>query len=219
MKNNLEAKSGIYKITINDYYIYIGQSKCLRYRINTHIRELKDNKHYNKKFQSVFNKYPNTIKFEVVEYCDIDKLDEREMFYIEQFKSYNTKHGLNMSIGGDSQRKYKTIEEYKAARKQHYQDNIEEYKEYHNQWYQHNKEQLKENSKQYHRENKTRILAKSKEIRRKKGILSWKEKFEKRYNLSRPLTNKEWDTWRKLKQSSKDYAIKFLKTLPNLHTI
>ena len=88
MKNNLEAKSGIYKITINDYYVYIGQSNRLRYRINIHIKNLKDNKHCNKKFQNVFNKYPNTIKFEVVEYCDVNMLDDKLNLFLNSSLSF-----------------------------------------------------------------------------------------------------------------------------------
>lgn len=210
MKNNLEAKSGIYKITINDYYIYIGQSNCLRYRINIHIKNLKDNKHCNKKFQNVFNKYPNTIKFEVIEYCDIDMLDEREMFYIDYYKSYNTKHGLNMSIGGDCGcRKYKTKEEVKAVKKERFEK-----------WYRDNKEYYKKYNKQYRENNKDRCKEKCKEYRRKKGVLSKKERFEKHYSLNRALTNEEWNIWRTDKSISgshdKPYAIKYLKTLPNL---
>lgn len=228
-----EFKSGIYKITINDFYIYIGQSVDIERRWNDHLYELKHNKHCNKKFQSVFNKHSDNIKFEIIEECNVDKLDEREMFYIEQFKSYNNKHGLNMSIGGDcGSRKYKTREEAEAAKKeyfkqyrqdnkeylevkfkQYYQDNKEHLKQYHKQWYQDNKDVIKEKIKvifkQWYQDNK-----------KQKGILSKKERFESRYNLSRPLTNKEWNIWRTDKSISgshnKCYAIKFLKSLPNI---
>lgn len=236
MKNNLEAKSGIYKITINGYYIYIGQSNRLRYRINTHIKELKENKHYNKKFQNVFNKYPNTIKFEVVEYCDVDKLDEREMYWIAYYNSFNTNHGLNMGIGGDSNRHFKTIEEAEAAalekRREYYNNNIEKLREYSKQYRQDNEEKIKKYNKEYHIKNKEKILSYVKqyqqqhreEIRRKRGMLSrferYKLRFEKRYNCSRPLTSEEWNIWRIDKSVSgnysKEYAIKYLQSLPNL---
>ena len=121
--------TGIYKITINDYYIYIGQSVNIERRWSAHLNELKQNKHCNKKLQNVYNKYPDSVKFQILEECDIDELDEREMFYIKQFDTYNSDYGLNMNLGGDSNRKYKTKEEAEVARKQWYENNKEELKE------------------------------------------------------------------------------------------
>lgn len=224
MKNNLQDKSGIYKITINDYYIYIGQSMDIERRWYTHLNKLKRNRHQNTKFQNVFNKYPNTIKFEIIEECDVDKLDNKEMFYIEYFNTYKSDRGLNMSIGGDSNRKYKTKEEAEAAALEKYKQHREIYKDkikqYHKEYRKTHKDVLKqryvdnrEHLKQYHKQ----WYQKSK---KQKGILSRSERrklqFETRYNLSRPLTNKEWDTWRNTKNKFKRYVIKFLKTLPDL---
>lgn len=193
-----ELKSGIYKITINDYYIYIGQSVDIKCRWSNHLSKLKQNKHHNKKLQNVFNKYSDSIKFQIIEECSVDELDEREIFYIQQFKSYNTNYILNMSVGGDCKwRKYATKEEAEAARKQWYIDHKEKSRQYNTQYYQNNRNYFKYYCRQ-------------------KGILSKKEKFEKRYNLSRPLTNKEWDTWRNTKNNQKPYAIKFLQSLPNI---
>lgn len=251
--------TGIYKITINDYYIYIGQSMDIEGRWKQHLSELKQNKHYNKKLQNVYNKHSDNIKFEIIERCDINKLDEREMFYIEQFNAYNTKHGLNMSIGGDcGWRKYRTKEEAEAAalekckqwyennkeyfkqyciqycktherkfkqyhnqyNKQYYNTHIQEIKEHNKQYYYDNKEYCKQYFKQYYLDNIERNKEYHKERRRKRGILSKKEKFEKRYSLSRSLTDEEWHIWRTDKSVSgnkdKPYAIKYLKTLPNL---
>lgn len=268
-----KLKSGIYKITINDYYIYIGQSANIERRRNSHLNKLKQNIHCNKKIQNIYNKYPTTIKFEVIEYCDVDKLNEREAFYIQQLNTFNTKHGLNMDLGGFGHHKYKTQEEAEVATLKRYKDyynthieKIREYskqyrkthekelKEYCEQRYINNKEkikekckqwcynnmkkvseihkqyrkthekELKEYSKQWYRNNKKRILIKQKEHRRQKGILSHFERrklqFETRYNCSRPLTDEEWNTWMTDKSISGNrnrfYAIKFLKTLPNI---
>lgn len=199
-------RSGIYKITINDYYIYIGQSVDVKSRCKQHLRELKQNKHYNKRLQSVFNKYPNSIKFEILEECEIDKLDEREMFYIDYYRSYGTKHGLNMSIGGDcGWRKYKTKEDVEVAKKQYYYDNKEKIRSYTKQWYNNHEKELKVKRKRWYRDNK-----------KQKGILSKKERFEIRYSLSRSLTDEEWNIWCNTKHKFKCYAIKFLNTLSNI---
>lgn len=183
--------TGIYKITINDYYIYVGQSACVENRWNGHLNELKRNKHCNKKLQNTFNKHSDNIKFEIVEECDVNRLDEREIYWINYYRSYGAKHGLNMSMGGDCGcRKYRTKEEAEVAKKQWYIDHKEESRQYDTQY------------------------------RRQKGMLSWKERFEKRYNLSRPLTDDEWNIWITDKSISgshdKFYVIKYLKSLPNL---
>lgn len=219
--SELEFKSGIYKITINDYYIYIGQSVDVKSRWNGHLNELKQNKHYNKKMQSVFNKYSDSIKFEIIEECDERELDDKEIFYIEQFNTFDTNHGLNMSIGGDNgRRKYKTREEVEVAalerQRKYYKTHKEEISEYNTQYYQNNKSRIKEYSKKYRYDNIEYCKQYSNRRRRQKGILSWKEKFEIRYNLSRPLTNEEWDIWINTKNKGKSYVIKYLKSLPNL---
>lgn len=244
-------RSGIYKITINDYYIYIGQSMDIERRWNSHLSKLKQNRHCNRKLQSVFNKHSDSIKFEIIEECNTDELDNKEIYWIGYYRSYDTKHGLNMSIGGDSgHRKYKTREEAEVTRKekhkeyykvhkkeiseyykQYYNNNIEKLKEYSKQWHVNNKDKIKQYYKKYHQDNKECIRQQyrqwcrdnedyfnqyAKHYRRQKGILSKKERFEKRYNLSRPLTNREWDIWRNTKNHQQPYAIKFLKSLPNL---
>lgn len=256
-------KSGIYKITINSYYIYIGQSVNIERRWSTHLNELKQNKKlYNKKFQNVFNKYPDKIKFEIIELCDIDKLDEREMYWIEYYSSYNTKYGLNMSIGGDCGcRKYVTREEAEAAtlkkRKEYYKVHKEELREYSKQWYDEHKKEIHFNGRCYYKKNRKRLILYTKnyteehieqrkiyckkwysnnrekfieERRRNRKINQKKYKenkkqnrlkynklrFEKRYNLSRSLTDKEYNIWQSGKGRGVYYAIKYLKSLPNI---
>lgn len=132
----------------------------------------------------------------------------KEVYWIDYYKSYNTKHGLNMSIGGDhGNRKYKTKEEAKAALKKQ-RERYNTHKE------------IRERLRKYYNTHIDEIKEYHKERRRKRGILSWKGKFEKRYNLSRPLTSEEWNTWITDKSisgcHSKKYAIKYLKSLINI---
>ena len=77
-------KSGIYKITIGDY-IYIGSSICAKRRYTDHLLNLKKQKHSNKFFQSVFNKYPDKITFEVLFYCGKDKLVDIEQYTLDYY--------------------------------------------------------------------------------------------------------------------------------------
>jgi group I intron endonuclease len=76
-------KSGIYKITILNN-IYIGSSSNLARRLWEHEWRLKNNKHNNNHLQNVYNKY-NIENFitEILEYCKLEVLLEREQYYID----------------------------------------------------------------------------------------------------------------------------------------
>lgn len=73
-------KSGIYKIeNIINGKCYIGQSENLPIRIKTHINNIKKIKENNKELNIDAEKYGvENFKIEVIEYCDISKLDEKE---------------------------------------------------------------------------------------------------------------------------------------------
>ena len=92
---------GIYKITnIINEKVYIGQSINILRRWNEHIRELNKNLHVNKYLQSSWNKYgEENFKFEIVEECKIEELNEKEVYYINKYNSY--RNGYNGTIGGD----------------------------------------------------------------------------------------------------------------------
>lgn len=88
IKENLNSdliknKSGIYKIICKDHF-YIGSSKNLSKRLYSHIKSLKSNSHHNHTMQNCFNKYGiEEFWFEIIEYCDVSILIERESFYIK----------------------------------------------------------------------------------------------------------------------------------------
>jgi group I intron endonuclease len=103
-KNKIPPKCGIYKIRniINDH-IYIGQSSNLKNRFLDHYRMM------NNKRKNRFILYKATDKhnlknfvFEIIEFCEYDKLSEREVFYILKLnphyniiKSPQIKRGYN----------------------------------------------------------------------------------------------------------------------------
>lgn len=214
-------KSGIYKITINDYYIYIGQSMDVKSRWSAHLSELKRNRHRNTKLQNVFNKYFDTIKFEVVEYCDVNMLDEREIYWIDYYRSYGSDHGLNLSIGGNcGSRKYKTKEEAEVARKENNKEYRKTHEEERKEYRKTHKKETKQYNKQYYKTHEEERKQYAKQYRRQKGVLPhsqrFKLQFEKRHKLSRSLTDEEWNIWKSTKNKQKYYAIKFLNTLPNI---
>lgn len=86
--------------------MYIGQSQDIMDRWSKHLTALKCGKHENKYLQSAYDKYgKDNFQFNVLEYCDVDKLNEREIYYINL---YNTlKDGYNLCEGGNGTRGYK----------------------------------------------------------------------------------------------------------------
>ena len=89
---------GIYRITINNK-VYIGQSVNIYKRKTYHESYIKRNKHANAYMQRAFNKY-NDFKFEVIEECSIEELDERECYWIDYYDCLNGEFGYNLQSGG-----------------------------------------------------------------------------------------------------------------------
>ena len=96
---------GIYKITnIVDGKCYIGQSTDINDRwIKHRSRPFQVNDiSYNTLFYRAIRKYGlENFTFEVVEECQCDMLNEREIFYIDVYNSHFTKNGYNMTFGGE----------------------------------------------------------------------------------------------------------------------
>lgn len=108
-------KAGIYKWTSPNNKSYIGQAQDLDKRKYEFLLS-PDTHNYtgkNSKIDRARKKYPilSEWKYEVLEYCDEDKLNELEKYYINLFDTYN--NGYNSTIGGDGNRGYKQSEETK----------------------------------------------------------------------------------------------------------
>lgn len=87
---------------------YIGQSNDIEKRWCQHKNDLYHNQHHNKHLQSAWNKYgEESFDFYVLENCEIELLDEREIYWIDKLNSYVNKNGYNLTFGGDGG---KTIE-------------------------------------------------------------------------------------------------------------
>ena len=91
--------TGIYKIeNLINRKVYIGKSKDVDLRIKQHLEKLILNKHKNKHLQNAWNKYSEeNFKFEIIEECDENKLNEREIYWIAIFKN----NSYNLTSGGD----------------------------------------------------------------------------------------------------------------------
>ena len=85
MDISLKLKSGIYKwVDTHSGKIYVGSAaRCLYLRYHQHLSDLRLNKHGNAILQAIFNKRPDSLKFEVLEFCGKEVSLEREQFYID----------------------------------------------------------------------------------------------------------------------------------------
>lgn len=85
---------------------YIGQSIHLKRRFQEHTTQLRLGKHINIHLQGAWNTYgeENFSKY-VLEYCEPDELDEKEIYWIDFYDTLN--NGYNLSEGGNGIRGYK----------------------------------------------------------------------------------------------------------------
>lgn len=105
MAKKTPFESGIYKITneVNGKF-YIGSSQNLRRRWLEHKRNLNRNKNEpNMRFQNAWNKYgEGNFRFEVIEFVkDVNKLMDREQYYLDLLKPYRKEIGYNVSSYAD----------------------------------------------------------------------------------------------------------------------
>lgn len=91
--------TGIYKIeNLVNGKVYIGQAVDIECRWISHISMLKNNKHHSKHLQNSWNKYgEENFKFEIIEECSFEELNEKEIYWINKFKE----NCYNLTSGGD----------------------------------------------------------------------------------------------------------------------
>ena len=115
---------GIYTITnkINNKK-YIGQSQNIKVRWKNHKAELRHNHHSNTYLQNSWNKYgEHNFEFKIIEECNIEKLDEKEMYWIEFYNTVDPECGYNLNNGGGSNRGIKFSEETKRKMSENHAD-------------------------------------------------------------------------------------------------
>ena len=91
-------RSGIYSISIvyeggGCKLLYVGQSKNMYKRIQSHVREMMKEQPLARKYQLLHNYWLSTqenierkIQFDVLEYCEVEELDEMEQKWIDFFQ-------------------------------------------------------------------------------------------------------------------------------------
>lgn len=96
----MKNKSGIYMI-LNTYNnkCYIGSTKNFYTRKQKHFRLLVLNKHHSNHLQKAYNKYgKDKFTFIILEECEIEKLLEKEVFWINLKNSLDPRYGYNIAI-------------------------------------------------------------------------------------------------------------------------
>ena len=95
----MERKSGIYMWTSPSGKSYIGQSVDLQKRKGTFLRF--GDRYGGEKINCARKKYNHKSlwNYTILEYCDIDKLNECERYYIELYDTIN--NGYNCESGGN----------------------------------------------------------------------------------------------------------------------
>lgn len=93
--------------------MYIGSAVNLYKRSSTHIRQLRNNQHANSHIQFAFNKYgESSFEFSVIEYVNVEKLIEREQYWIDELKV--SSEGYNKSPTAGSLLGFKPSDETRA---------------------------------------------------------------------------------------------------------
>lgn len=100
----VNSNCGIYKITnlINNK-VYIGQSIEISKRWKAHISYANNklSKEYNTSIHNAIRKYgENNFKFEIIENCRKEDLDNKEKYWIKFYDSINRNKGYNLTTGG-----------------------------------------------------------------------------------------------------------------------
>lgn len=108
---------GIYKIeNLVNHKVYIGQSVNIKRRFQEHIKRsvnnFKGNRDYKSMISDAIRKYgKENFKLTIIEECQREELNDREIFWILYFESNNPKKGYNLTIGGESNITYSVLSE------------------------------------------------------------------------------------------------------------
>jgi group I intron endonuclease len=95
-------KSGIYKIlNLVNNKIYIGCATNIQLRWYRHRTDANNQRHHSPTFQRAWNKYgKENFTISVLEYVGLEKLEEREQFYLNELKPYDSNIGYNICKTG-----------------------------------------------------------------------------------------------------------------------
>ena len=101
----------IYKVTNNiNGKVYIGQTRCglnIRWKQHVNNSACENANDYNTYLHVAMRKYGiDAFSIEEIETCDNTELNDREIFWIARYNSFNNQYGYNLTLGGGGSQKY-----------------------------------------------------------------------------------------------------------------
>jgi group I intron endonuclease len=104
-----KGKSGIYKITckINNK-VYVGKTKDFYKRYHQYLSDFRrvlrnESSRLNCYFENIVRKHGlDSFNFEVLEFCAVEELKEREFYWMLKLESLNPEIGFNLRFDSDS---------------------------------------------------------------------------------------------------------------------
>lgn len=114
--NKASKLSCIYKITNPKGNIYIGKTNNLYERIKNYVTSYNRRKKPQARLNNSLYKYGfKQHKIEIVEVVeDLTSLSQKEIYYIKLYNTFNTLHGMNLTLGGEGVTGRKMTENNKA---------------------------------------------------------------------------------------------------------
>lgn len=84
IENSKQYVPGVYCLESHDGRMYIGSAQKLRGRFGVHQNQIKNGRHDNPNVQAYVNEFGHDgLIFRCLELCEVDKLIEREQYYID----------------------------------------------------------------------------------------------------------------------------------------
>jgi group I intron endonuclease len=84
---------------------YIGQATDFIKRKSDHLTLLRHGKHHSPHLQAAYDKYgEQSFEIRLIENCTIDKLDERELYWIDHHKTTDRQFGYNVRLDPSTNR-------------------------------------------------------------------------------------------------------------------
>ncbi len=118
-KMGASRASGIYKITnLYNGKVYIGQSQNIYERRKEHFSALYRGYHPNALMQEDYKKYGKYFRWDVVEFCAENKLNEREKYWIDTYNSF-APNGYNVDWKPYKRKVKKEVRAYYPQHKYH----------------------------------------------------------------------------------------------------
>ena len=99
---------------------YIGQSVRTSLRIHSHFKSLSNKRHPNKMMQKEYNENARFFNYEILEFnVPLNLLSQREAFWVDYYKTLDSKHGYNRQKISEVRKYTKKIKKYSKSKRKY----------------------------------------------------------------------------------------------------